>query len=83
MSVIYVVLPLALVLAGVFVALFFWAVRRGQFDDLETPAVRLALEDRDPPERRPPAAADAHGGTAAGTGTPPAEPPSEEGATGR
>ena len=46
MSVIFLVLPLALILAGAFLALFFWALRGGQFDDLETPAVRLALEER-------------------------------------
>jgi len=45
MSVIYIVLPLALVLGGGALAAFLWAVRRGQFEDLETPAIRVALED--------------------------------------
>jgi cbb3-type cytochrome oxidase maturation protein len=45
MSVIYIVLPLALVLGGAALGAFLWAVRRGQFDDLDTPAVRIALED--------------------------------------
>jgi cbb3-type cytochrome oxidase maturation protein len=44
MSVLYLVLPLALVVVGVAVAAFVWATHRGQFDDLETPAVR-ALHD--------------------------------------
>ena len=44
MSVLYLVVPLAIVLAGVAVFAFVWATRRGQFDDLTTPAVR-ALED--------------------------------------
>ncbi len=53
MSVIYIVLPLALVLGGGALAAFLWAVRRGQFDDLETPAIRVALEDdHRPVERR-------------------------------
>jgi cbb3-type cytochrome oxidase maturation protein len=45
MSVIYIVLPLALVLGGAALAAFLWAVQKGQFEDLETPALRLVLED--------------------------------------
>lgn len=47
MSVLYIVLPLALVIVGVAVAAFVWASDRGQFDDLDTPAVRV-LHDEDP-----------------------------------
>lgn len=46
MSVIYVLLPVASLLAVCFVIAFIWAVRRGQFDDLNTPAVRM-LHDED------------------------------------
>ena len=46
MSVIYILLPAAGLLAAVAVAGFIWAVRRGQFDDLDTPAVRM-LHDED------------------------------------
>ena len=45
MSVLYIVLPLALVVVGVAVGAFVWAARRGQFDDLETPAVRMLHDD--------------------------------------
>ena len=45
MSVLYIVLPIALVLVGVAVFAFVWAARRGQFDDLETPAIRALHED--------------------------------------
>lgn len=45
MGVLYVVLPIALVLASGFVAVFLWAVRRGQFDDLQTPGVRILHDD--------------------------------------
>lgn len=51
MSVIFLVLPLALVFGAGFLAAFLWATRQGQFDDLETPAIRLALEDDGPPPR--------------------------------
>ncbi|MBU0509120.1 cbb3-type cytochrome oxidase assembly protein CcoS [bacterium] len=45
MNIIYLLIPLALFLVFVFVALYLWAVRRGQFDDLDTPAHRMLLED--------------------------------------
>src|SRR5690606_2177636 len=40
MNVLYLLVPLAIVLAAVGVAAFLWAVRNGQFDDVETPALR-------------------------------------------
>jgi cbb3-type cytochrome oxidase maturation protein len=43
--VIYVVLPLALVIAIVAVIAFVWATRSGQFDDLDGPAVRMLDDD--------------------------------------
>jgi cbb3-type cytochrome oxidase maturation protein len=52
MSVIFVVLPLAIGLSALATLAFVWAVRRGQLDDLETPAVRLLCED--PPPKPPP-----------------------------
>jgi cbb3-type cytochrome oxidase maturation protein len=45
MSVIYIVLPLALVLAGIGLAAFIWSVRKGQYDDLDTPAIRMLHDD--------------------------------------
>jgi len=47
MSVLYVVLPLALLLVLAAVLAYTWATRHGQFDDVETPAIRVALEDDD------------------------------------
>lgn len=47
MELVFVLLPLALILAGVGVAAFVWAAKRGQFDDLETPAVRILFEDEE------------------------------------
>lgn len=48
MSIVYLVLPLALVIVLAAVIAFVWAARRGQFDDLETPALRM-LHDDDAP----------------------------------
>lgn len=47
MSVLYLVVPLAILLASLAVAAFTWAARRGQFDDLATPAVRALEDDSD------------------------------------
>ena len=45
MSVIYLVLPLALLIIGLAVGAFVWAARKGQFDDLTTPAMRVLHDD--------------------------------------
>jgi cbb3-type cytochrome oxidase maturation protein len=44
---IFVLLPLALLIAAVAVGFFVWAARTGQFDDLETPAVRMLFDDEE------------------------------------
>jgi cbb3-type cytochrome oxidase maturation protein len=49
MSVVYILLPAAALLAAAGVAAFIWAVRRGQFDDLDTPAVRILHDEDEPP----------------------------------
>lgn len=41
MSVVYLVLPLALIIVGGAVSAFVWSAKSGQYDDLETPAVRV------------------------------------------
>ena len=50
MSVVYILLPVATLLAVVAVGAFIWAVRRGQFDDLDTPAVRILHDDEEEPK---------------------------------
>ena len=48
MNVIYIVLPLSLVVAAGFLAAFIFAARRGEFEDLDTPAHRMLEDDEDP-----------------------------------
>ncbi len=48
MEIIYLLIPLSLILVGVIVWVFLWAVRSGQFDDLEGPAHRILMDDDDP-----------------------------------
>ena len=45
MSILYVLIPLALLILGGAVWAFFWAVGSGQFDDLDTPAMRILMDD--------------------------------------
>lgn len=46
MSIIFLILPVTLLLSAGAVVAFAWATRSGQFDDLETPGIRLLHEDR-------------------------------------
>ena len=45
MNILYLLIPLGLILLGLAVWAFFWAVGSGQFDDLDTPAVRVVMDD--------------------------------------
>ncbi len=45
MTIIYVLLPLSLFLAVIGLGAYIWALRNGQFDDLDTPARRALFED--------------------------------------
>ena len=54
MEVLYMLVPLALLLSAGAVAFFGWAARRGQFDDLDTPAVRILMDDPEAPAPRGP-----------------------------
>ncbi|MFN0137273.1 MAG: cbb3-type cytochrome oxidase assembly protein CcoS [Phycisphaerae bacterium] len=45
MSVIFIVLPLAFVFALLALLGFIWATNTGQFDDLDTTAIRPLLDD--------------------------------------
>jgi cbb3-type cytochrome oxidase maturation protein len=56
MDILYLLIPIALVLAGVAIAAFFWSVNSGQFDDLESPAHRILYDDDEdliPEDARP------------------------------
>lgn len=51
MNIIFVSIPISLLLLGIGVAVFFWAVRSGQFDDLDTPAYSILMDDEDKPRK--------------------------------
>lgn len=50
MNIMLLLIPLALLLLGVAVYAFWWAVSRGQFDDLDTPALDILRDDPPPPK---------------------------------
>ena len=52
MNALLLLIPLSLVLLVLAIWAFVWAVRRGQFDDLDTPALDI-LEDDDRPAPPP------------------------------
>lgn len=52
MSILYLLIPLALLLLALAVWAFFWAVGSGQFDDLDTPAVRVVMDDDSKPREK-------------------------------
>lgn len=45
MNILVLMIPMALLLGIGFVAAFLWATSKGQFDDLETPAHRILLDN--------------------------------------
>ena len=52
MTILYVIIPIAIILVSFFVVFFLWAVKTEQFDDLETPAHRMLIDDwNDKPEK--------------------------------
>jgi cbb3-type cytochrome oxidase maturation protein len=51
MKILFLLIPLGLSLFGLALWGFFWAVRGGQFDDLESPALQILLDDDRKPTR--------------------------------
>ena len=47
MSIIYLLIPIAVLLTAIGIYLFFWAVKSDQFDDLEKQGLSILFEDED------------------------------------
>ena len=52
MEILYLLIPISVILIFLIVWVFLWAVKSGQFDDMEGPAHRILMDDDRP---RPPA----------------------------
>ncbi len=48
----YLLIPLSVVLVFIIGVIFWWSVRSGQYDDMEGPAYRMLIDDRDPDGRQ-------------------------------
>jgi cbb3-type cytochrome oxidase maturation protein len=51
MNILYLLIGVSLLAALVFLALFIWAVRSGQYDDTTTPGIRVLFDDEELPEK--------------------------------
>ncbi|WP_267224540.1 cbb3-type cytochrome oxidase assembly protein CcoS [Dyella silvae] len=58
MIILLMLIPLSLMLLALAIGSFVWAVRKGQFDDMDTPALDILHDDASPPV----AAGRIHGG---------------------
>jgi len=47
MESLYILIPLSVVLVFVIGVIFWWSLRSGQYDDMEGPAYRMLMDDRD------------------------------------
>ena len=47
MSVIYALIPVAIIFVIIAVAIFFWAVRSDQFEDFERQGLNILMDDED------------------------------------
>lgn len=45
MNILLVLVPISVLLLGLAIGAFVWAVKRGQFDDLDTPALDILRDD--------------------------------------
>ena len=44
LEILYLLIPATFLLAVIALGMFIWAIHSGQYDDLETPAIRLLFE---------------------------------------
>lgn len=51
MAVIFILIGLSLIVAIIFLILYIWSVKDGQYDDDYTPSVRILFDDDEIPEK--------------------------------
>ena len=52
MSIIYVLIPIAIIIVSIAIGVFFWAVKSNQFDDLERQGYNILFDDDLSPEEK-------------------------------
>jgi len=48
LEILFLLIPLAIIIAFVIAGFFFWSVKHGQFDDLQGPAHSILMDDDSP-----------------------------------
>jgi len=46
MDILFLLIPIALVFLVIALALFFWAIRNGQYDDMESQSLKIIMDER-------------------------------------
>ncbi|RDV24132.1 cbb3-type cytochrome oxidase assembly protein CcoS [Alteromonas aestuariivivens] len=52
MSIIYVLIPLAVLIVAIAIGVFFWAVKSNQFEDLDRQGYSILFDDDLPPKEK-------------------------------
>ncbi|MCL5255651.1 MAG: cbb3-type cytochrome oxidase assembly protein CcoS [Gammaproteobacteria bacterium] len=53
MEILHLMVPIAIILVVIAIVIFFWAVRSGQFDDLERQGYNILLDDDQKKKKTP------------------------------
>ncbi|BFM12879.1 cbb3-type cytochrome oxidase assembly protein CcoS [Simiduia litorea] len=53
MEILFLLVPIALIFIGLAIKLLFWAVKNGQYDDLNTEGQRILFDDESKPSTAP------------------------------
>lgn len=53
MDILYLLIPISLVFVALIAVVLLWAVKHGQFEDMEGPAYRILMDDDLPPSPDP------------------------------
>ncbi|MBL0055943.1 MAG: cbb3-type cytochrome oxidase assembly protein CcoS [Chitinophagaceae bacterium] len=51
MSALFILIGVSILVAGSFLAAFLWSVRNGQFDDDQTPSIRMLFDNEPSPDK--------------------------------
>jgi cbb3-type cytochrome oxidase maturation protein len=51
-EILYFLIPISIVFLGVIIAVFFWAIKSGQYEDMQGPAFDILMDDDDKPTPR-------------------------------
>ena len=52
MSILFILIGTSIVMGGIFLAAFLWAVKSGQYEDDYTPSIRILFDDENPTKNK-------------------------------